>query len=135
MKPATLHSLKWMALSLGMLLLSACSATKSQAVVELNSSDKMLNCTDLQLEMTEAEFLRDKAERNRGLNLHNVVTPLGYPVTYYSADGAIDAATNRIDYLTRLYAVKGCANQPQMPQQVAMTQSMAQPQVPSSEAY
>ena len=94
-----------------LLMVSACAGTKSTKVAELTRQDKHMDCTTLQLEMTEAEFLRDKAERNRGMSLKNIVMPLGYPSTYFSAEGAVDAASTRLDYLTRLYEIKGCANQ------------------------
>lgn len=93
------------------LLLAACGTTKSETVVELTKSDKHMDCTQLQLEITEAEFFRQKAERNRGLSLKNVVMPLGYPSTYLSANKAVDAATGRVAYLTKLYEVKGCGSQ------------------------
>lgn len=97
--------------TVAVLMLAACGATKSETVVELTKSDKHMDCTQLQLEITEAEFFRQKAERNRGLSLKNVVMPLGYPSTYLSANKAVDAATGRVAYLTKLYEVKGCGSQ------------------------
>lgn len=94
-------------------LLSACSGTKSNAVVELTKYDKHMDCSELQLEMTEARFLMEKAEKNRGLSVKNVLMPLSYPSTYFSADSAVEASTTRIDYLSRLYEIKGCENQRQ----------------------
>lgn len=99
--------------ALGMLLLSACSSTKSESVQELTKYDKRMGCTELELEMTEAEFFRDRAERNRGLSVRNVIMPLGYASTYMSADKAVEAANGRVAYLSRLYEVKGCAAQQQ----------------------
>ncbi|MGB1540485.1 MAG: hypothetical protein ACPG80_05945 [Rickettsiales bacterium] len=92
-------------------LLTACSGTKSTKVAELTKQDKYMDCTTLQLEMTEAEFLRDRAERNRGLSISNVMMPLGYASTYMSSSEAVEAASGRIEYLSRLYEIKGCANQ------------------------
>lgn len=94
-------------------LTAACSGTKSTTVAELTEYDKHMNCTELQLEITEASFLRDKAERNRGLSIKNVVMPLSYPSTYMSSGNAVDAASNRIEYLSRLSEVKGCNAQQQ----------------------
>lgn len=93
--------------------LAACSGTKSHSVVELTQYDKHMDCTELQLEITEAKFLHDKAEKNRGLSVRNVLMPLSYPSTYISAGNAVDASNGRIDYLTRLHEVKGCGNQRQ----------------------
>lgn len=93
--------------------LSACSGTRSTSVAELTKNDKYMSCTDLELEITEATFLRDKAERNRSLSFRNIIMPLSYPSTYLSASDAVSSASNRIDYLSRLYAVKGCDAQQQ----------------------
>lgn len=92
---------------------AACSGTKSTTVTELTQYDKHMSCTELQLEITEAQFLRDKAERNRGLSVKNVVMPLSYPSTYMSAGNAVEAAGNRIEYLSRLSEIKGCNGQQQ----------------------
>lgn len=96
-----------------LMALAACSGTKSSSVVELSQYDKHLDCTELQLEITEAKFLQDKAEKNRGLSVKNVLMPLSYPSTYFSAGDAIETTTARIDYLNRLHEVKGCSNQRQ----------------------
>lgn len=99
--------------ALVLMMASGCSSTKSEAVQELTRNDKRMGCTELELEMTEAEFFRDRAERNRGMSFRNVVMPLGYPSTYLSADKAIESANGRLEYLTRLHEVKGCGNQQQ----------------------
>lgn len=96
-----------------LIALAACGGTKSSSVVELTQYDKHLDCTELQLEITEAKFLKDKAEKNRGLSVKNVLMPLSYPSTYFSAGDAIETTTARIDYLSRLHEVKGCTNQRQ----------------------
>lgn len=96
-----------------LMLITACTGTKSTTVAELTKYDKHMSCSELQMDITEATFLREKAERNRGLSFKNVVMPLSYPSTYMSADGAIEAATNRIDYLSRLHEIKGCEAQGQ----------------------
>lgn len=96
-----------------MMMVSACSGTKSTTVAELTKYDKHMSCPELQLEITEATFLRDKAVRNRGLSVKNVVMPLSYAATYMSASEAEEAAMNRVDYLSRLHEIKGCAAQGQ----------------------
>lgn len=96
-----------------MLLMTACSGTKSTAVAELNKYDKQMSCPELQMDITEATFLRDKAERNKGLSFKNIAMPLSYPSTLMSANDAIEATNNRIEYLNRLYEIKGCAGQGQ----------------------
>lgn len=93
--------------------MTACSGTKSSSVVEITQNDKHLSCTDMQLEITEAKFLADRAEKNRGASFKNILMPLSYPSTYMSADNAVEASNSRIEYLNRLYEVKGCNNQRQ----------------------
>lgn len=111
----TTGKLKFGACALALMMLTACGSTKSESVVELTKNDKRMSCTELELEMTEAEFFRDRAERNKGMSVRNVMMPLGYPSTYLSADRAIEAANGRVEYLTRLHEVKGCGeNQQQM---------------------
>lgn len=92
-------------------LLSACSGTRSYAVDEITSQDKYMSCTNLQLEMTEAKFMREKAERNKSFGLDAIFSPLSYPSTLISANKAESAADNRIAYLQKLYALKNCNNQ------------------------
>ena len=106
----------WYGMMAGMaalMMTAACSGTKSATVTELTQYDKHMNCTELELDIVEATFLRDKAERNRGLSVRNVVMPLSYPSTYMSAGSAVEAANNRIEYLSRLSEVKGCNAQQQ----------------------
>lgn len=102
---------KWLSCAAAMLALAACAGTKSNAVMELTKYDKHMSCEELQLEMTEAQFMLDKAEKNRGMNLKNVLMPLSYPSTYFSADNAVEASTNRLDYLSRLFEIKACDSQ------------------------
>ncbi|MCH2546696.1 MAG: hypothetical protein MK052_03675 [Alphaproteobacteria bacterium] len=94
-------------------LLSACGGGKSTTITELTKYDKHMNCSELQMEITEATFLRDKAERNRGLSFKNVVMPLSYPSTYLNSANTMESAGNRIDYLSRLSDIKGCNAQGQ----------------------
>lgn len=105
--------IKVFSLAAAVFTLSACSGTKSTTVTELTQYDKHMSCPELQLEITEASFLRDKAARNRGLSVKNVVMPLSYPATYMNAGSAMEAADNRIEYLSRLTEIKGCNAQQQ----------------------
>lgn len=95
------------------LLTSACSGTKSTSVAELTQYDKQMSCTELEMDIAEATFLRDKAERNKSFSFKYVVMPLSYPSTYMSAGDAIEAASNRIEYLSRLSEIKGCKGKSQ----------------------
>lgn len=109
----TQHIIKILSGIAALMLMTACSGTRSTSVADLTKNDKHMSCAELQVDITEATFLREKAERNRGLSFKNVVMPLSYPSTYLSAEGAVDAANNRIGYLTRLHEIKGCAAQGQ----------------------
>lgn len=94
-------------------LLTACSGTKSTVVADMTPADKQLSCQEMQMDITEAQFLKAKAEKNRGFSFKNMIMPLSYPSTYMSADEAIEAADNRMLYLNKLYQAKGCDNQQQ----------------------
>lgn len=109
MKHHSIKTAKVLTATAALALLAACSGTKSTEVVELTKYDKHMSCPELQVEITEATFLRDKALRNRGLSVKNVVMPLSYPSTYMSSSNAEESASNRIEYLTRLHEIKGCA--------------------------
>lgn len=91
------------------LMLGACSGVKSAQVEPVKPSDKQLSCTDIELEINEAKFWRDKADANRGLNLRNVVHPLGYGSTLMSSADAMDSAETRMAYLQQIYAIRHCA--------------------------
>ena len=91
--------------------LSACSGVRSASVKPIQTQDKLLACNDILLEINETEFVRAAAERNRGLNVRNVVSPLGYGSTYMSAAKAIDAADTRINYLKKIYEIRRCETQ------------------------
>lgn len=135
MQHATAKTARILAATAALALLAACSGTKSTEVVELTKYDKHMSCPELQVEITEATFLRDKALRNRGLSFKNVVMPLSYPSTYMSSSNAEDAAANRIEYLTRLYEIKGCEAQGQYAS-ADMGYGMADPMMqPSPVAY
>lgn len=108
-----IRTVKILTATAALALMTACSGTQSTAVAELTKYDKHMSCPELQVEITEATFLRDKAQRNRGLSFKNVVMPLSYPSTYMSASNAETSTVNRIDYLTRLYEIKGCEAQGQ----------------------
>lgn len=52
--------------SLVTLALSACDGDKSPKVQALQKKDKNLSCSEVMLEMNEAEFFRKTAEKNKG---------------------------------------------------------------------
>lgn len=91
--------------------LAACQGTDSTKVQALQKKDKNLSCTEVMLELNEAEFYRKTAETNKGPKLKSVLMPLGYVSTYMNAEDAVDAANSRIDYLNRIYEILSCEKQ------------------------
>lgn len=92
------------------LLLGACAGDQSVKVTSLQKKDKNLNCSEVMLEINEAEFYRKTAEGNKNLKVKSVLMPLGYVSTYVNAEEAVDAADARIDYLNRIYDILNCDN-------------------------
>lgn len=96
------------------LMVTACAGSSSKSVAVMQKKDKNLGCTDVLLEMNEAEFYGKMAEDNKGLNVNNVISPLGYMDTYMSAEKAIKNANSRIAYLTKVYEILKCDQQEAM---------------------
>jgi len=90
------------------MLLTACSGTKSMKVSSMKKSDKNLNCQEIMLEVNEAEFYRNSAEKNKNPGVSSLLMPIGYLYTYTSAQQAVNAADSRIDYLNRIYDIMKC---------------------------
>jgi len=90
------------------LVLTACSGEKSVKVAALQKKDKNLSCSEVMLEINEAEFYRSTAERNKNPGVKSLLMPLGYISTYVDAEEAANAADARIDYLNRIYEILHC---------------------------
>ncbi len=95
-------------LSCIIMALAACSGVKSAKVAPVQAEDKKLACADILLEINEAEFFKRKARENRGLSVRNVLMPHTYPSTLISAQDAVGAADERIDYLQNIYTIRHC---------------------------
>lgn len=96
-------------LVLGMsLALGACGGKESPVASQVTNIDKDLSCEELQLELNDAQYIRQTAEKNRGLSARNILWPFGYPATYLSADEALESADRRIEYLSKVYSIKNC---------------------------
>ncbi len=103
-------------LCMAALVIAACgkeSQVGSRSPVK--KDDKFLTCDELMLEINDAQFYRDQAEKNKGLNVRNVVWPVGYPYTYSSAAEAIELSNERIQYLSNIYQIKKCDNEYRRP--------------------
>ena len=86
---------------------SACGE-RSQKVEPLKRGDKNLSCSDIMLEINEADQYKNMAYEKRQLGIKSIVMPLGYIDTYMSADEAIAAADSRVQYLNKIYEIKNC---------------------------
>lgn len=98
-------------LSIALLVaLTACgSPTTSTKVKSMKRDDKQLTCTELLLEMNEAEFYRKMAAKNKGPKLKNILMPIGYISTYMDAEDAVGAADARVEYLAEIYDIMNCS--------------------------
>lgn len=88
--------------------LQACGGKNSPSASQVTTIDKNMSCEALLLEINDAEYIRDTAMANRGLNARNILWPFGYPATYMSAEEAIKSADRRIAYLQKVYVIKDC---------------------------
>ena len=94
-------------ISAALLLLSSCGE-QSEKVEPLKRGDKNLSCSDIQLEINEADQYKKMANEKKQLGIKSIVMPLGYIDTFMSADEAIQAADARVQYLNRIYDIKRC---------------------------
>src|SRR5690348_14591430 len=84
-------------ISLTLLGLCACAGKDSVKVSPLQKKDKTMSCSEVMLEINEAEFYRKTAEHNKNPDVKTLLMPLGYISTYMNAKDATDAADARID--------------------------------------
>jgi hypothetical protein len=89
-------------------LVSACASGSTTAVQTVQKKDKEMSCTDVLLEMNEAEFYKTSAENKKGAKLRNVLMPVKYLSTYIESGKTIEAADSRISYLNKIYEIMGC---------------------------
>lgn len=88
--------------------LAACAGKPTPRARGITTVDKNMSCEQLMLEINDAEYIRQTALENRGLNARNILWPFGYPATYKSADDALTSAERRLGYLQKVYAIKKC---------------------------
>jgi len=89
-------------------LFVACAGEKSVKVSSMQKKDKNLSCREIMLEINEAEFYRNTAEKNKNPGIKSLLMPLGYVSTYLDAEEAAGAADARISYLNRVYDIMKC---------------------------
>ena len=95
-------------IAVAVVMLTACAGEKSPKVTSLQKRDKNLSCSEVQLEINEAEFYRKTAEQNKNPKIKSLIMPLGYISTYVDAEEASNAADARIEYLNRIYDILNC---------------------------
>lgn len=104
---------KYFLLSALTFLVSACSGEKTPVVEPVQKTDKTLTCEEIMFEINDSEQYIKQAGEKKALGIKSIVMPLGYIDTYMTADEAIAAANQRIDYLKRIYDIKSCEAQKQ----------------------
>lgn len=115
----------------------------SVKVEPMKKNDRELSCSDMLLEVNDAEFYKKQALEKKALGIKSIIMPLGYIDTYMNADEAITAADSRIEYLKKIYEIRGCEAlatplrvQPQQQQAAApITYQQPQQQTYSSDGY
>jgi len=90
--------------------LTACGSNSKE--MSLKSGDKRLNCSEVMLEINEAEFKRQKAENQQSPGFKSLVMPISYISTYVEAGDKIQDANSRVDYLNRIYEILDCDKAP-----------------------
>src|ERR1700721_2306282 len=92
-----------------LLCLAACGGDKTPKVeAVMQKNDKYLNCTEVSLEMNEADFYKKTAENNKDFKAKYLLMPLGYVSTYMNADDAAEASKERVQYLQSIYEILDC---------------------------
>ncbi len=89
------------------IILSSCGE-ESVKVEPMKKTDRDFSCSDIMLEINDAEFYKKQAQEKKSIGVKSIVMPLGYIDTYMDADEAIIAAQSRKEYLTRVFEIKGC---------------------------
>lgn len=88
---------------------AACSGDKSPKVAAvMQKNDKYMNCSEVKLEMNEAEFYDKTARKNEGFHAKYLLMPLGYVSTYMNAEDARQASRERVEYLQSIYDILEC---------------------------
>ncbi len=88
-------------------LITSCGED-SVKVEPMKKNDRELSCSDILLEINDAEFYKKQAEEKKSLGVKSIIMPLGYIDTYMNADEAITAADSRVEYLRKVYDIRGC---------------------------
>ena len=93
------------------LFVSACASP--EVVKKQQIGDTSLSCTELMLAIEEAKRFEEDAREERTVTGTNVAAALfwwpGLAATYINTDDAIDAATDRQEYLNGLFEKKNCS--------------------------
>lgn len=97
-------------------LLAGCATP--HVVKSVQTTDTVLNCRQLETEMSEADRFRESADKEKGMTGTNVAAVLLFwPAmigTYSNANEAMAAADTRKSHLMGIYMQKKCAEKEQV---------------------
>ena len=108
-------------------ILSGCATP--HVVQSVKTTDISMNCRQLEMEMSEADRLREAAEKEKGMTGTNVAAVLFFwPAmigTYSNANQAMAAADTRKAHLMGIYSQKKCGAEGQPMRQVEIIAPMS----------
>lgn len=90
------------------LAVSACNCGTPLKIKPIQKNDKNLTCKDVILEINEAEFFRKEGENAKKITPDKYLLPMCWLSGYTSGNEAVDAANQRINYLSQLYDILDC---------------------------
>lgn len=96
--------------------LASCTCNQAYTVRPIRDEDKQLDCKTTVLSINEAEQYRKKAIETRGISGGQVFLPLCWMPTYFSAQDAVQAADERLEYLGNIYELLGCSAKAKAPE-------------------
>ena len=96
-----------------LILITSCSTPKAIDVMQFG--DDQMSCNELKLAYESADMSEDEAHSNKGVTDENILSAIfffpAYFVTYGTSIHAEYNASQRKDYLLKLYIEKECAKE------------------------
>jgi hypothetical protein len=102
------RGLQWLTLAGVAVFLTSCTCNKPYSVRAVQEDDKLMSCKDVVLAINETEQYRVKAINTRGITPDQALLPLCWMPTYLSAQDAVSAADERMQYLWKIYDILDC---------------------------
>lgn len=97
-----------LSVSIAVLALASCTCKAPHKLKPIQQTDKKLTCKDVLMEINEAEFRKKEALDASAVSGGQVLLPLCWLPSYFSARNAVEAADDRLEYLTQIHDVLGC---------------------------